>query len=207
MVSSIAAGIVFGLSAGFAPGPLLTLVIVQTLKHNTREGIKIAAVPLITDLPIILVSLLILSRLTQFNLILGLISFVGGLYVLFLSYKSFLSCTANTEKSEDQPQSFKRGLIVNTLSSHPYLFWATVGSPFILKTTESNVLASLLFISCFCLMLIGSKIFLACIAGKSRAFIGGKSYSYIMRILAIMLAVFALLLIKGSLVFWGIIYQ
>ncbi len=62
-LSSLAAGTVFGLSAGFAPGPLLTLVITQTLRHDIREGVKVAMAPLITDLPIILLSLLVLSRL------------------------------------------------------------------------------------------------------------------------------------------------
>ena len=52
MFSALTAGILLGLSAGFAPGPLLTLVIAQTLKHNVREGIKVALAPLISDFPI-----------------------------------------------------------------------------------------------------------------------------------------------------------
>ena len=71
-------GIIFGLVGGLSSGPLLTLVISETLKHNRKEGIKVAVAPLITDLPIVLVTVFILSRLSKFNSILGTISFLGA---------------------------------------------------------------------------------------------------------------------------------
>lgn len=55
-------GTFFGLTAGISPGPLLTHVITETIKHNRREGIRIAFAPLFTDLPIILVSSFVFSR-------------------------------------------------------------------------------------------------------------------------------------------------
>ena len=45
--------LVLGLAAGFAPGPLLVLVISETLQHSTRAGIKVAFAPVITDLAIV----------------------------------------------------------------------------------------------------------------------------------------------------------
>jgi len=59
---------VLSVSAGFAPGPLLTLVISETLQHDIKSGVKVALAPIITDLPII-----ILSKLTNFHDILGII--------------------------------------------------------------------------------------------------------------------------------------
>jgi threonine/homoserine/homoserine lactone efflux protein len=55
-------GIILGLSAGFAPGPLLTLVISESLQHGVRSGIKVALAPIISDLPIILLTLFIASK-------------------------------------------------------------------------------------------------------------------------------------------------
>ena len=40
----ITTGFILGLS-GLIPGPLLTLVISETLKHGVKEGIKVAASP------------------------------------------------------------------------------------------------------------------------------------------------------------------
>jgi len=74
MLSSLLAGIVMGLTAGFSPGPLSTLVITQTLRHGLKEGVKVAVAPLMTDLPIIAASLLLLSRAAHNENILGVIS-------------------------------------------------------------------------------------------------------------------------------------
>ena len=38
MLSALAAGFLLGLTAGLAPGPLMALVITQSLRHGTREG-------------------------------------------------------------------------------------------------------------------------------------------------------------------------
>jgi threonine/homoserine/homoserine lactone efflux protein len=78
MLDTLATGTVLGLSAGLAPGPLLTLVISQTLKHSVREGLKVALATLITHMSIIIVTLFVLSKLANFKLILGMISCLGG---------------------------------------------------------------------------------------------------------------------------------
>ena len=62
MFEYLSAGTLLGLASGFAPGPLLVLVVAETLRHDVRAGIKVAIAPLITDVPIIVVSLLIFRR-------------------------------------------------------------------------------------------------------------------------------------------------
>ena len=78
-------GILFGLIAGMSPGPLLTLVISETIRHNRKAGILIAAAPLLTDIPIILVSVLIISKLPNSNLVLGILSIMGALFIAYLA--------------------------------------------------------------------------------------------------------------------------
>ena len=70
MTEFLIAGIILGLSAGIAPGPLLTLVISETIQHNIKSGIKVALAPVITDIPIVLLTFFIISKLSSFNLIL-----------------------------------------------------------------------------------------------------------------------------------------
>lgn len=60
-------GIVFGLAAGVAPGPLLALVFSETLKYGKKEGVTVAISPLITDLPIEKSSLHLQYSLLDFN--------------------------------------------------------------------------------------------------------------------------------------------
>ncbi len=47
----ILTGTVLGITAGISPGPLLMLVISQTIRFGHREGIKVSLTPLITDAP------------------------------------------------------------------------------------------------------------------------------------------------------------
>lgn len=58
MIELLIAGITLGLYSDLSPGPLQILVVSQTLKHDYNEGVKVAFAPLITDLPIILITLL-----------------------------------------------------------------------------------------------------------------------------------------------------
>ena len=80
-ISFLTSGILFGLAAGISPGPLLTLVISETLRHNRKQGIIVAIVPAVTDLPIVLLSVFILAKLSSFNLVLGAISILGALFI------------------------------------------------------------------------------------------------------------------------------
>ena len=77
MIELLITGIILGLYAGFSPGPLLVLVISQTLKHGYKEGVKVAFAPIISDIPIIAVCLLFLSLISSYSLILGIISIIG----------------------------------------------------------------------------------------------------------------------------------
>jgi threonine/homoserine/homoserine lactone efflux protein len=198
MISLLTAGTVLGLSAGFSPGPLLTLVITQTLRHNIKEGTKVALAPLITDLPIIIVSLLLLTQFADLKGVLGGISLLGGLYVLYLACESIFAGPVNVAISESDPQSIKKGALVNALNPHPYLFWVTVGAPLFVKAKANGPMAPLAFMGAFYAFLVGSKIVLALAVGKSRTFLTSKGYLYVMRILGGVLAAFAALLLKDA---------
>jgi threonine/homoserine/homoserine lactone efflux protein len=182
---------------------LLVLLITQTLRHNTREGIKVAAAPLITDLPIVLVSLFVLTRLEAYHRALAFISLAGGIYVLYLSYGCFRTKPVNLQDIHTEPQSLKKGVLVNFLNPNPYLFWITFGGPLILRLSEAGLLAPFSFFFSFYFSLIGSTVFLALIAGRSRTFLKSRVYLIVMRILALVLALFAFFLIKDAVHFLG----
>ena len=199
MISFLSAGVILGLSAGLSPGPLLALIISQTIKHGTREGAKVAIAPLITDFPIIILSTFVLARLSGYQSILGLVSITGGLFLSYLSYESIRTVGFKATIVDAEPQSLSRGAIVNALSPHPYLFWITVGAPTILKGWTESPFLAVVFVASFFGCLVGSKVVLAVLAGKSRRFLIGKSYIYIMRILGLALFAFALVLFRDGL--------
>ncbi len=207
MLSALLVGAMFGLSAGFAPGPLLTLVITQTLKHNAKEGLKVAIAPVLTDVPIILISFFILIKLSAIEPAIGLISATGGFYVLYLAYETIKPGPVKAETTLKQPGSIKKGVLVNVLNPHPYLFWASVGVPFILKTSHIDLIAPWLFVFSFYLFLIGSKVLIVLIVGKFKTFLEGKIYRYLMRGLGIVLAGFSIFLFWDALAQFGLLQK
>jgi threonine/homoserine/homoserine lactone efflux protein len=199
MIASLSTGIVLGLYAGFLPGPLLTLVISHSVKHGIKEGIKVAVAPLITDLPIILTSIFVLARLANFRTILGIISLIGGLFVLYLAYESFQTSRLRINIQDADPRSLRKATVVNVLNPHPYLFWFSIGAPTIIKTWKENQFTAVAFVAGFYICLIGSKVFTATLVSKSRQFFMGKTYMYLIRALGILLLIFALLLFRDGL--------
>jgi len=194
MNAYLMSGILMGVSAGFAPGPLLALIISETLEHGIVEGIKVALAPIFTDLPIVLLALFVVSEIANLELILGVISLCGGVYISRLGYKSLRCHGMQIESKGVQPQSFRKGIIANFLSPNPYLFWFTVGAPIMVKAAGQGVSLSLAFLISFYLLMLGIKVGLAVVVGKSRGFLSGNVYINIMRGLGILLLWFALVL-------------
>jgi threonine/homoserine/homoserine lactone efflux protein len=165
----------------------------------------VAAAPVVTDVPIILVSFYSLNQLSTRGPLLGLISATGGFYVLYLAYETIRTGPVNVSTSKIQPHSLRKGIMVNALNPHPYLFWATVGVPFFLKTRPNDPIASWLFIFAFYFCLIGSKVLIALIVSRFKTFLEEKIYLYMMRGLGVVLAGFAVFLWWDALVHFGLV--
>jgi threonine/homoserine/homoserine lactone efflux protein len=199
MLSFLITGTILGLSAGFAPGPLLALVISETMEHGVRAGIKVALAPILTDLPIIIVTVFILAKLSDFQSVLGIISIIGALFILYLGINNLRTKGIELDLDKSAPRSFQKGIIVNALSPHPYLFWFSVGGPITIKAMDQNLLAAISFIGSFYVLLLGTKIVLAILVGKSRTFLMGNRYIFTMRLLGFILILLAGILFRDGL--------
>lgn len=199
MISYLSLGILLGLSAGFAPGPLLVLVISETLQHGIRSGVKIALAPVITDLPIIAFSVLALAQLSDFENILGIISLSGACFIFYLGIKNLRISGLYFDQDFRPGKSLTKGVVVNFFSPHPYLFWLTVGGPTTIRAFQLNLSAACGFVLAFYLLLVGSKIFLAILVGKSRSFLQGTVYVLSMRLLGVVLIIIGGLLFREGL--------
>lgn len=199
MMTALASGILLGLSAGLSPGPMLALVLAQTLRHGAREGCKVALTPLVTDAPIILVALALASKLAELRLLLGIVSIAGGAFVLYLAWESFWPVRQTSETPAERPRSWFKGIITNLLNPHPWLFWLTVGAALLTKAMAQGWPVAAAFLFGFYLLLVGSKVLVALLAGRSRNLLAGQPYRVGMRVLAVMLAMFAVLLFREGL--------
>jgi threonine/homoserine/homoserine lactone efflux protein len=183
---------VLGLAAGLAPGPLLALVLAQSIRYGTREGLKVAAAPLITDVPIVILSVaLVGAAASAATGLLGAISLAGAIFVAYLGIESLRTTGVEAGRPDEAPRSWARGATVNVLSPHPYLFWITVGAPVLLLAWEQGPLAAAAFLAGFYACLVGAKMVLAVVAGRSGGRLRGGAYRAVMAVLGGLLLLFA----------------
>ena len=198
MIGFVLTGALLGLSGGLSPGPLLALVINETLRCGVRGGVRVALAPLLTDAPIILLTLGLLWPLTERSLPLALVKLGGGAYLLWLGIEG-LRFRDTTLVPLHQADSLRRGVIANFLNPSPYLFWLAIGAPTVLDAWRHSGSAVAAFILAFYGLLIGSKVLLAVGVGSVGASLSSRGYILLMRGLGLLLVGYGgLLLGEGS---------
>jgi len=197
-MDSLLLGLSLGLGAGLAPGPLLALVIRSTLQDGVAAGVRVAFSPLLTDVPIILIAVLLAASLPEAAL--GVLGIAGGAFVIWLGVEALRDEPAPAEAAAGAaaPQrDLLRGAVTNALSPHPWLFWVTVGAPIL---AQGDAADAVLFLGAFYLLLIGSKVLIAVTLGAGRErLIKGRGYAVLLRASALLLlATGVILAIEGA---------
>lgn len=191
MLYYLFSGITLGLSAGLSPGPLMALVLSETLSRGKKAGIYVALAPFLTDLPIILLSLLMIDFLSAYHTAFGLLSLAGAFYLLWLARENFLLREFKV-KEGGSGKSLRKGMVVNFLNPAPYLFWISVGSPLMIKGWHLNGIYPVLFLAGFYVFLVGSKVLIAVLVGVYRTRINDRLYRLINVILGLLLILLSL---------------
>lgn len=202
----LSAGLVLGLYSAVSPGPLITLLISETLFRGPRAGLQIAIVPVFTDLPIIVLALAVWAQLDRFQPALGVLSLLGAGVLVWLAVQNFSSRglqPAVAVPGELDP--LRKGLLVNILNPNAYLFWFMVGAPLVFGSWAHGPLPVLAFLASFYLVLIGFNLVLVLAVSRGRFFIQGRAMLWVLRALGIGLLVFAVLFVKRGLTSLGVL--
>ena len=153
-------GIGYGFAAASQIGPFQTFLISQALTRGWKRALPGAFSPLLSDGPIILLSVLVLSQLPDWAQ--RAMYILGGLFVLYLAYGSYKSWrdfdeTLPHPELSGQQTIFKAAM-TNALSPGAYLFWMFVTGPILVqgwRETPVNGLGLLIgFYATFILSLI-----------------------------------------------------
>ena len=187
-------GVSLGFGAGLAPGPLLALVIRSTLQSGFGGGVRVALSPLVTDLPIIVLAVVLASSLPETAL--GALGLVGGAFVIWMGVEALRAHPEPDEVAGGPRRDLLRGALTNVLSPHPWMFWITVGAPVL---ADRGTGGSALFLAAFYLLLIGSKVAVAGLvdAGRSRL-LEGRGYAVVLRATAVLLLATGVVLIVDA---------
>lgn len=200
----VVSGAVFGLAGGFAPGPLLVLVLARSMRYGAREGAKVALAPLVSDPPIILLAVFVFARVATTDPILGVVALVGGGFLVYLAVEMVQAPPPGGDE-QGRSGSLLRGVAANLLSPHPYLFWLTVGAPTVVSARAVGGAAPAGFLVAMYGGLIGAKVLVAVASGQGRMRMAGRSYVFTLRLLAAALAAIGLLSVWEGLSYLAII--
>ena len=132
MLPYLILGMTYAFAAAVQPGPLQTYLISQTLSHGWRRTLPAAFSPLLSDGPVIVLVLLVLSRVPAW-LAQGL-RLAGGVFVLYLAWGAAKTWRAyHAQRMAPAPSSLLRAALVNVLNPNPYISWSLVLGPLLLK--------------------------------------------------------------------------
>ncbi len=186
-------GIGYGLAAASQPGPFQTYLISQTLTRGWKRTLPAALAPLVSDGPIILICVLVLSQVPAW--LERILYIAGGLFILYLAYgtynswKNFDSRLPSVETGTQQ--SILKAALMNALSPGPYIFWTLVTGPILLKGWRETPVNGIGFLIGFYVTLISSLAALILIFGTA-AKLGPKFNRMLLGISAIALTCFGL---------------
>ena len=180
----------FGLASGIKPGPLGVVVIQQTLSRGLPAGVRASLAPLITDGPIIIAALWLLSQFKSIDLLAAAMSLLGGIYLLWLAAKMFRVRDISLSEKLRSQGSLATAVKVNLLNPGPYLFWFTVGGSYIIRGTAFE---SAVFVVTAIGALIASKLAVAVLASRFLPALESPGYLFTMKLLAAALVSFGLL--------------
>ncbi|WP_146747138.1 LysE family translocator [Thermogemmatispora tikiterensis] len=211
MLTALFLGISYGFTAGISPGPMLGLLITQTLQRGWRAGNLVALAPLITDLPIIVLAVLLISQLPASAL--GWLAVAGGLFVLYLGCETALTAYryahgAAPSQALSSPipagaassSVLWRAVVTNALNPHPYLFWGTVGAQLLIRNyEEQGTSGPILLLLGFYAFLVGTKLVISFVVNRSRHCLQGPLYHLVLFLSALLLIALGLWLFAEGL--------
>src|SRR3954451_24210987 len=175
------AALSFGLAAGLRPRPIGIIVIQQTLSKGLPAGERASLAPLITDGPIIIAALWLLTQFKNIDLFAAALGLLGGLYLVWLAMKILRTKEISLAGKLNSQGSLRTAVKVNLLNPGPYVFWFTVGGSYIIRGSS---LERSVFVVTAIGTLIASKMLVALLAARFFSSLEGRGYLLAMRLLA-----------------------
>lgn len=178
-MDALGLGLALGLAASISPGPLLVLVVTSALRSGRRAGVLTACAPLVSDAVVAAVTLLLLDRLPARAL--GVLGVVGAVLVVWSGVQTVrearsASLVGGAPAGAASAAPLRRAVLVNLLSPHPWIAWATALGPLIITTWRASAGAGAALLIGFYLTLVGGKVVIALLVARGRRHLGDTGY-------------------------------
>ena len=189
-------GITYAFAAAIQPGPFQTFIISKTLENGWKRTLPAAFAPVLSDGPIIVLVLFILTNIPP--LFLRFLQIGGGLFLLYLVYSSFRSFL-NFEKLK-KPEENKtdstllKAVLVNIINPAPYIGWSLIMGPMFIKGYRESAINGIVLIAAFYITIVISQAGIILLFGLARN-LGPKVTRITLGIASVGLAAFGVYLL------------
>ena len=135
MTSYVLLGATYAFAAAVQPGPFQTYLISSTLTRGLRRTLPAVLAPLLSDVPIIALVLLVLTRVPP--PVVDALRLAGGLFLLYLAAGAFAAYRQYASPRVGPParaaRTVLKGVVINLLNPSPYLSWSLILGPLLLE--------------------------------------------------------------------------
>ncbi len=127
-------GATYAFAAAVQPGPYQAYLISQALSHGWRRTLPAALAPVLSDVPIILVVVVLLSRLPV--PVLDALRCAGGVFLVYLAWRAYGAWreppAVAPAAASTAPRTVMTAVVIDLLNPNPWLGWSLVLGPLLL---------------------------------------------------------------------------
>ena len=170
MFSSFLLGSGLAFAAVLQPGPLQAYFLSSVAQRGWRRTLPAALSPLLSDGPILIVVLLVLTRLPDDAA--RLLQGAGGLLLLYFAWSAYRDWqrgpAPETEAKGTAPRTLLEAAGINLLNPNPWLGWSLVMGPAFIDAWQDSAASGIAFLIAFYGVIVGGSALLILLLGTTR---------------------------------------
>jgi len=172
MLPYLVQGLTLGFAAGAQPGPFQAFLIGQAISRGWRRTLLMGLAPLVSDGPIVALTLLLLSQVPAWFQ--RALQIVGGFFILYLAcnaYRTWRNFQTDAPPAlPSRNNDLLRAATMNLLSPGPYIFWSTVIGPLVIQAWEVSFWSAVGLVGIFYAAMLSLNMFVIIVFGQAARF-------------------------------------
>jgi threonine/homoserine/homoserine lactone efflux protein len=151
------------------PGPLQAFFLSKTVEQGWRRTLPAAFAPIISDGPIVLIALFVLSYLP--NSFQHILQIAGGLLLLYFAWSSLRGWRTYQDPGDGEsssPNTIMQAALVNLLNPNPYLGWSLIMGPAVILAWNEKPIFAVTLLTVFYLVMISTSMVIILLVGTTR---------------------------------------
>ncbi len=170
MIPYVIVGTTYAFAAAVQPGPFQAFLVARTLSTGWRRTLPASLAPLLSDGPIILLTVLVLSQVpTRFS---DAMRLAGGIFLLYLAAGALRSWRDYSAAPSSQDGAARRTVIeaavVNLLNPNPWLSWSLVLGPLLLGGWRESPVHGVALLVSFYATMVATLAAMIVLVGRAR---------------------------------------